>query len=372
MTIVYVDRSCADSIWSVLTPISVKLIESGHDVVWVKMSSVESADRVAAPQGVKTYIINVPPDNYPCAWLWQMRYFVPRFREVLKSLRPDIVHTNFIVPGVAARYLGARYAKRVISTQHEIYQSMNRLLRWASRWSDQYVDDQVYVSKTVAQSYGRNQVDVLKVDGDLETNEVVIYNGIDFSRIENAREKVSHRSPMKLLCVGRMMQEKGQAFLIKMLPDILRKFPQVQLHFCGSGPEEVRLKSLAESQLVNESVHFHGWLDYDAVYEMMCNSSIILQPSDGSQEGFGLSLVEAVASDSCVVVSDIPVFREVLNHIESTRVTFALPKVQDSWVDAICNYLEQVPSNPNNAQEKLKRAYSPEVNALLYKKVYGI
>jgi glycosyltransferase involved in cell wall biosynthesis len=65
------------------------------------------------------------------------------------------------------------------------------------------------------------------------------------------------------------------------------------LHLCGDGPEEVALRALAEALGVGPHVHFHGFVQTDAVARRLASALCLLLPS--TEEQFGLAVIEAQA-----------------------------------------------------------------------------
>ncbi|MFC4991798.1 glycosyltransferase family 4 protein [Rubritalea tangerina] len=364
--VLFVDRACADSIWTVVTPVSRLLLERGAQVLWVRMVAGETQGRVVPPAGVEEASVEVPRDGFPCAWIWQMCFFIPKFQKLLKTWRPDIVHTNFIVPGGVARLIGKQAACRVVSTQHEMYGSLNPLLRGLSRWSERYVDVMVYVSETVAKSYSSS----VRV-GDYGGSEEVIYNSVDVIGLRGIASAVLEKVPSTLSCVGRMVPEKGQRSLLEAWRFVVDKDASAVLHFYGSGPDEPLLQERVIELGLEKSVVFHGWVEKEEAVRGMARSTAVVQPSDGTQEGFGLSLVEAMSVNDNVVVSAIPVFHEVVGDLRD-HVYF----VNTHDVRAVADILVEVMLNPErcvaDSHKVLAERYSERKNAESYIGVYDL
>jgi glycosyltransferase involved in cell wall biosynthesis len=73
----------------------------------------------------------------------------------------------------------------------------------------------------------------------------------------------------------------------------------------------VALEALAKKEGVSNRVDFMGFLpDRESVYQEMARAGVFVFPSKG--EGFCVAVAEAMAVGLPVVVSDIPVFHEVV------------------------------------------------------------
>lgn len=308
LRVIFVDRAGAQSIWSLMASISESLLRAGHEPMFCVFDDGRSPYSQPTPDGVKLVTIRVPPKRFLWDLYVQHRVFGRAFRDLLHRFQPDVVHTNFCVPGITARWISAReYVPAVVSTQHELYGSMYPHYRGGLRLTEHCADAVVYVSQTVARSFGRE-------DGLVHSNGTqhrVIPNGVDVEAIQSAISGIRPREPGKLVCAGRMVPVKGQETLIRALPRVIASHPQARLTLIGAGPDESRLRGLAHDLGLQDHVRFAGWLSREDTLREMATAQAVVIPSDGTQEGFGLVLVEAMLCKTPVVVSDIPVFREV-------------------------------------------------------------
>jgi glycosyltransferase involved in cell wall biosynthesis len=80
----------------------------------------------------------------------------------------------------------------------------------------------------------------------------------------------------------------------------------------GEGPEYKKLRYKAENSGISEQISFVGRLVKNSdVYEVIQSSKVFCLPSE--VEGFGITLLEAMALGVPFIASDIPVIREVTN-----------------------------------------------------------
>lgn len=307
----FVDRIGAHSIWGVIKPTAKKLIDQGHDVDYVFMDDGNTRDGLQLPEGVNTINITVPSSNRVMRTLVQQAVFAKEYLGYLRAHQPDVVHTNFAVPSIVARWAAAREGVPcIVSTQHELYGSMHPHYRWGLKLTERYCSAIVYVSRTVARSFGHEAKMVEDADFGRVPAHVVIPNGIDLDKIRTATADVRERIPGKIICAGRMVPVKGQDVLVRALPPVVHAHPHVRLKLIGSGPMEAELRSLVTSLGLENHVEFAGWMPHDAVLREMASASLVVVPS--KQEGYGLVVAEALACGAPLLVSDIPVFREVL------------------------------------------------------------
>ncbi len=139
----------------------------------------------------------------------------------------------------------------------------------------------------------------------------VVPNGVDFTRIE-ARGSRSEE-PYRLVQVSRLFHpHKGQDVLLRALRE-LRQGATGQafsVTFIGGGNSRDYLETLARQLEVSEQCIFLGEKPREWVYQHLREYDLLVQPS--RHEGFGLTIVEAMAARIPVVVSDLPAPMEVI------------------------------------------------------------
>lgn len=93
---------------------------------------------------------------------------------------------------------------------------------------------------------------------------------------------------------------------------VLPGHPDWILALAGQGPDETRLRQLAEQLGVSNRVHFIGEISPDRVGAFLASLDIFVFPS--LAETFGLAAVEAAHAGVPVVANDLSVLREVLSY----------------------------------------------------------
>ena len=158
-------------------------------------------------------------------------------------------------------------------------------------------------------------------------------------------ESDSLRSPLSTLRNGQYLLYVGSAYphkrldlLIDAWSTLSKKHPTLSLVITGKDDIFLsRIKSMVEENRV-ERVLFAGPVDDQELSSLYSNASAFVFPS--SFEGFGLPPIEALASGTPVIVSDIPVLREVL---PSEGVFFFKSGEKDGMIDAIETVLADLP-----------------------------
>lgn len=225
---------------------------------------------------------------------------------LMRLRRPDVVHTHLFGADVWGR-LAARLAgiRVVVSTEHSMNRDHGFLRRFMKRRLVPLTSRFIAVSDE-AKAY------MVGVEGIPKTKVRVVKNGIDMSRVLQRSARGFHDVP-RLITVGRLAPQKGQATLLKALALVASPWT---LDVIGTGPLEAELRSLAERLNVAGRIR---WLGYRTdVSELLAQADVFCFPS--RWEGLGLALLEAAAAGVPVVASGLPVFREVLGDGEATYV----------------------------------------------------
>lgn len=119
-----------------------------------------------------------------------------------------------------------------------------------------------------------------------------------------------------VLSIGRLEPEKNYHGLIRAFRKVVKDSPDTLLLIVGSGAERDRLMRLARSLNLERHVKILPWARDVVSYYKTCD--VYVQPS--LYEGWGLSVVEAMASGVPVVMSDVGCAGELLKHEESGLV----------------------------------------------------
>jgi phosphatidylinositol alpha-1,6-mannosyltransferase len=111
-----------------------------------------------------------------------------------------------------------------------------------------------------------------------------------------------------LLTVARLIPHKGQDVVLRALAALRAEFPTLRYAMIGTGPDEARLRKLAEDLRVSDRVIFAGPVSDDEVAEAYATSTVYMGLSRTDKaidaEGFGISFVEASASGLPIIAGD--------------------------------------------------------------------
>ena len=111
-----------------------------------------------------------------------------------------------------------------------------------------------------------------------------------------------------VVSMGRLTREKNFAGLLQAFKKICEHYHDALLLIVGSGPERERLITLAQSLGIDEHVHFLPWARDVASYYK--TADVYVQSS--LYEGWGLAVIEALASGAPVVMTDVGCAGEIV------------------------------------------------------------
>ncbi len=263
-----------------------------------------------------------------------------KVKNLLVNLKPDIIHTNLFAADfwgrVSARLSGA---KHVVTTIHNVKVDFGFIGITVMRILRGYSEKYIAISDSVAEFIKEKLlITPAKI--------VTIKNGVDLAKIEKRKNRPFQDIP-KILFVGRLERQKNPDILLKALAEIHSGW---ELHIYGQGSMERELKYLADELGILPRVHWMGITDdLNTVY---ANHDLFILPS--AWEGFGLVAMEAAAAGLPMVVSDLPVMREIFGG----DVSYAEPGKPESLVKAVQDVLDDPGKAVSKAQQLMARDFS--------------
>ena len=205
----------------------------------------------------------------------------------------------------------------------------------------------------------------------------VHYTGLDRDRFrplqhEGLRRLLSERLSIPLaereplLCtIGALIPLKGQDLVLRALVEL----PEARLLIVGHGPDEARLRALADELGVAQRAHFLGSVDHDVMPLILSASQAMVLPS--AREGLANAWVEALACGTPIIIGDVGGARELVRGPEAGLIVARDP---GSIAEGVRILLDTPPDRADTAQvvggfgwaehaEALDRIYSEVIAA---------
>lgn len=117
------------------------------------------------------------------------------------------------------------------------------------------------------------------------------------------------------LYVGRLKRYKGVDTAIRAMAMVRETRPDVRLDVAGTGDDGRRLRRLAESLGLHDTVRFHGYVSEETKRGLLRRAWANVFPS--SKEGWGITNLEAAACGTPSLASDASALRESVRHGET-------------------------------------------------------
>ena len=175
-------------------------------------------------------------------------------------------------------------------------------------------DRLIGVSETVKQDF----CSILPITADMD----VLYNTIESGTIlEKAAEPVEFRDlpprTIKLVSVGTLKPVKGLDRLIRIVGKVSDMGYPVHLFLLGRGPDETKLRTLAQECGVADKVSFLGYQSNPYKYVANCDLYICASHA----EGFSTAATEALIVGTPVCTTEVSGMREMLGDSEYGLIT---------------------------------------------------
>lgn len=160
-----------------------------------------------------------------------------------------------------------------------------------------------------------------------------------------------------VLTLGRLHRQKGIDLLIKAIPDVRRRIPDVFFAVAGDGPERAALARLADRWGVSPAIRWLGWRA-DAAH-LLAAADLFCLPS--RWEGLPLSILEAFARGVPVVATTVDGNEELLRGGETGWP--APPEDPIGLAGAIVEALkrrEEATARAGRARDLVERKYTAD------------
>ena len=249
---------------------------------------------------------------------WSFIWSPGLFRELKRNIEKcDIVHAHgyHLLSSVYGCYLAKKKRKTFILTGHDMLITTDLPLsaRILKKMYDLSLGRYLLKNTSKIIALTEDQIKQYTNRGGDESKITVIPNAIDLEKYASCKNPAEDKSGKNLLFVGRIEKYKGIQDVIGMMPALLTSEPDVRLTIVG-GDSGFRheLESLSERLGVSDNIVFTGEVSRDYLLEKYREADIFVLPS--RMEGFGIVLLEAMASGLPCVAYSIPSVRTLIEN----------------------------------------------------------
>lgn len=174
----------------------------------------------------------------------------------------------------------------------------------------------------------------------------VVHCGLEPSFHEDAVQPVT--SAPRLVCVGRLSEQKGQLLLVDAVSKLLAKGIDMELVLAGDGEMRPEIEALIRQHSLESKVIITGWISSKQVREEILASRAMVQPSFA--EGLPVVIMEAMALRRPVLTTYVAGIPELVRPGENGWLFPA------GDVDELVKVLEDFLRTPTEILEKMGQA----------------
>ncbi len=272
----------------------------------------------------------------------------------------QIVHAHLFPSQLYVSLLARLMTKALlITTEHNTSNRRRNKRLWRP------VDGAMYHSyqHVACVSHGTREA-LIRWQPRLESRVSTIYDGIQLSRFKNT-PRGPRPGPPLIVSVGSLTEQKNYETTIAALAN-LREL-EFRYQIAGEGPLRKTLQRSVDSLGMADKVKLIG--HHDDVAELLASADLFVLYS--KWEGFGLAVVEAMASGLPVVVANVPGLNEIVSHKEHGGVPVP-PNRPDLLSAAIRLLLVDVDQRRLLAEHAVERSQAFDIETMIdsYTRLY--
>jgi glycosyltransferase involved in cell wall biosynthesis len=247
--------------------------------------------------------------NYSLVSSWKFPYYVSKAVDGFSQAKPDVVHfnsppvdANLRLPGKLAELGVAQTIAIHGGLFYEGHNFFGRIMfkRLTKHFSAAVVFNSFSNSIALTQGFPKEKIRVIP-------------NGVDTETISKIPKKDLEGDP-SIVFAGRLEKIKGVETLVEAVKKVRKTFPSIRVYFIGTGAMVDYVRQ-AQSQLAPNIVYLGKLPRVWDVVATVKGAHFYVLPS--LIENFSISLLEAMASGTPILVSNVPGNSEVLSDEEA-------------------------------------------------------
>ena len=277
---------------------------SVHVQKWVRFFAERGHDVYLATFGERSQIEGVK--------VRKLRYFskvaypfrILAVRKAVKEINPDILHAHYVSHnGVYGALTGFKPFVVTAWGDDVLIEPKKSMVK---RYLVKYV---LKKADLITCDAGHMQKAMIRLGADSDKINLVSF-GIDTGKFspgqksETLRAKLGIYNSPVVISLRTLEPSYDVESLIRSVPLVLKEIPETKFLIAGKGSEEKRLKKLAASLGVSESVKFMGFIPNDELPKYLTASDVYVSTSP-YDAGIAASTAEAMACGLPVIVTDV-------------------------------------------------------------------
>lgn len=231
---------------------------------------------------------------------------------IARRLRIDVLHVHTGSGGV---FLLRRPPCPTVVTSHHTYRQeaamvydTSPLKKWWKLFMARLERRTYMLADLVCCVSADTRTELITNYGIPEHKVIVIENPIHAGSLERFRGLP--KDPDTILFVGRLEERKGIMLLLEAFHELSKEFPRLHLRLVGRNLLGERLDRFLGAHQLSERVTSLGYVHDPFRFREMAQASILVVPS--RLEGFGLVAAEGMMLGTCVIASDAPGLKSIV------------------------------------------------------------
>jgi glycosyltransferase involved in cell wall biosynthesis len=231
-----------------------------------------------------------------------------RLRARLRSLEPQVIHYEGLVQPGSVRRLAAAFPNVPIMAQDHATRCPRGWRRWWYRWGFAPLAGVAFTARAQAQPFLHARV--------LRPT-IPIFEVVEVSTAFTDGDQAAARTAAALdgdpclVWVGNLDDNKDPLMVLDAVSAAARALPGLKLHmYFRQAPLRTAVeRRMAADDILRDRVRLRGAVRLDQMEAVYRGADFLVQASH--EEGSGVALIEALASGSTPLVTDIPSFRRI-------------------------------------------------------------
>ncbi|OLS22311.1 MAG: D-inositol 3-phosphate glycosyltransferase [Candidatus Heimdallarchaeota archaeon LC_2] len=229
-----------------------------------------------------------------------------KIAEIVRNHHIDIMHSHYAIPHAVVSYLAKKMSgiRNVVTTHgsdtHTLGKdpSYNETLQLAIQDMNGITSVSNFLARETEQVFNLKKNSVKTIYNFINTNE--------FYPMSEERE-------LSIMHASNFRPVKNVPYMIQIFAELADDFPKWKLNLVGNGPDSPVCQRVARELKIKDRVNFLG--ARKDIPKLLSKASILASTS--RIESFGLTIAEAMATETAVLASSVGGIPEICKHGES-------------------------------------------------------
>ncbi len=277
--------------------------------------------------------------------------FIGRLKQILRDEKPDIVHLHSRrgcewLGGIAAKQLGIPVvlSRRVDNPESRILAALKYRL----------YDHVITISEGIRCVLASEGVPLAKLS--------CVPSAVNIEQYNQPRTRTwfEHEFGFKqqhhvIGVVAQLIPRKGHRYLLDVLPELIKTYPNIRVLFLGQGPSKEQLQQRVNEKGLSDIVQLAGFRDDLA--QILPNLDLLVHPAE--MEGLGVSLLQAAVAGVPIIATAAGGMPEIVRHgMTGLLVPPKNTALLKQAIDTMLAKPQQAKSMASSARELVQVAFS--------------